>query len=824
MSKADPWAQPTENIAAVRRPAQSGHRRGPSLRLLLALSAALLLALGLAASALAYYTSQYEGRMYPGVRALGVDLAGLTPKQARHKLLDRAAAYGRDPLTLQQGQRLWSVTPEQLGLELQADKLVEQAYSRGRTGSMIEQWRQRLPIVGASTEINPRYVLDRGKISQYVQGVAADIKREPVNSKLTLVSNGALIASPEAAGQQLDSAATEEKLFALISSLRTEDIKLPVKAIAPSRTRQDWRDARLLASQVATSPATLRLGDRQWTLSPQQLAGAITVEKGRSEVVGRFDSVKLRKLLLPIAADVRVEPKNATLSIQDTRAVLVPEKMGTQLQIEEGVRSLLESLPAERKAALSTQPIPARLTAKHLAPAKEKLDRLFAAPIMLSFQDETWTVPVETLESWTTLSVDEKRRAASVQLDAAAAQAFVAEIAPQIAQEAEDGALTWNDGLVVTKSSQDGYALRTEDATSELLAAVFSPDHALDLPVTVTKPRVPTDDLAALGIKEVIGEGTSKFEGSPPERVSNIRTAAGYLNDTVVAPDEMFSFNESLGEISKERGYKEGLTILADETVPGIGGGVCQVSTTTFRAAFWAGLPINERNQHSYLVYYYQLDGSPEGFDAAVYQPWVDLKWTNNTDHHILVRTSLKKDTLTVRLYGTKTGVRVERADPVISNRVKPLPDRIILDKKMKPGTKEQTEWAHEGMDVAITRTVYKLDGQVLQQTFTSRYKPWGNVFKVGPPLPKKKQTPNPSDSRDSSGSDDRRRTPGPDDDDSGDRDQSGDSDDSRGGAESRDSDDSGDRDESRDNDESGDGDSTDKPSGTPTPTPRPRP
>lgn len=688
---------------------------------------------------LGYYSSRYEGRIYPGSEVLGVDLGGLSPREARRQLEERARAYADSTITVKQGSRTWTITPSQLGLALQADPIIEQAYSRGRSGSLLARWRRRLPIPGQSDRINARYVLDRGRIDSYVRDLAVQVGRKPVESRLALRADGTLVASRESTGQKLDAPAASELLYNVVSKLRREDVTLPVTELRPAQTRQGWRNAARLRQEAAARPLKLALRERRWTIGPRQLGGALDVRRGEGEIVGAFVPQKVAKLLAPIAADVRREPRDATLRIEGERPALSAEQPGEKLEVVPTLAAAIRSLPAERSIELVTRPLPASLTAAELRPAKRRLDILLGSPMTLKFGDETWDLPAESLAAWTKVEIDPAGTGASVRLDERAVLEFVRTISPSVAREPVDGELTWNGGVVVESESSDGYELRTHRSAKLLLAAAFTPEREVALAVKTLRPRVPTDDLAALGIVGEIQTGTSSFEGSPPERVHNIHTAAAYLDDTVVAPGETFSFNDALGEISLERGYQEGLTILADETVPGVGGGVCQVSTTTFRAAFWAGLPIDERNQHSYLVSYYQLDGSPEGFDAAVYQPYVDLKWTNDTGRHILIQTGWTDDELRVVLYGTDPDREVVRHDPIISERKPALPSQTILDSSKPPGYTEQKEWAHEGMHVVLNRTVSE-DGRVLfEDSFASLYKPWGDKFIVGPP---KKRAP----------------------------------------------------------------------------------
>ena len=236
------------------------------------------------------------------------------------------------------------------------------------------------------------------------------------------------------------------------------------------------------------------------------------------------------------------------------------------------------------------------------------------------------------------------------------------------------------------------------------------------------------------GFENLLAEGASLFANSPPERAHNIALAAHKLHGFVIPPGETFSFLETLGPITRDDGYQSSLVIFGDQTVPGVGGGVCQVSTTMFRAAFWAGLPITERNQHSYRVGYYERDGSPPGFDAAVYDPGVDLKFVNDSEHPILIQTHVDEAAMTLKfaLHGRSIGRWVRMLPAVATNWVKhgpPLPDK--LDPDLPMGQRLQVEWAVDGVYTEIQREVVQ-DGNSRFDQFKSRYRPWQERWVVG--------------------------------------------------------------------------------------------
>ncbi|MCX7707737.1 MAG: VanW family protein, partial [Anaerolineae bacterium] len=169
---------------------------------------------------------------------------------------------------------------------------------------------------------------------------------------------------------------------------------------------------------------------------------------------------------------------------------------------------------------------------------------------------------------------------------------------------------------------------------------------------------------------------------------------------------------------------------VGDRTEVGVGGGVCQVSTTVYRAAFWAGFPILERYPHGYVVGWY---GEP-GWDASIFTPEADFRFLNDTGHYILLQPEidLKKGRLTFYVYGTRTRT-VEAEKGVITNR-RPAPEPIYReDPNLPAGTIKQVDWAKEGMDVTVKRIIRYDDGRVKEEKIVSRYRPWQAVFLYGP-------------------------------------------------------------------------------------------
>jgi vancomycin resistance protein YoaR len=258
-------------------------------------------------------------------------------------------------------------------------------------------------------------------------------------------------------------------------------------------------------------------------------------------------------------------------------------------------------------------------------------------------------------------------------------------------------------------------------------------------PPTVTvssefqKPMVQIKDINTYGIIEKVAEGVSNYRGSSNERVHNLLRAATKLHGVLIPQGETFSYNKSVGDISIQTGYKQAYIIQDGKTVLGDGGGICQTSTTMFRAALNAGLPIVERHAHSYRVKYYENDQKP-GLDATVFAPRVDFRFKNDTPAALLIQMSVDKEKkiLIFTLYGTRDEREVTLSPIRVSGYRPPPEPQFIDDPTLPRGTQKQVDFAATGATSKFDYLV-KRNGEVLQQrTFVSNYRPWQAIFLVG--------------------------------------------------------------------------------------------
>jgi vancomycin resistance protein YoaR len=293
----------------------------------------------------------------------------------------------------------------------------------------------------------------------------------------------------------------------------------------------------------------------------------------------------------------------------------------------------------------------------------------------------------------------------------------------------EGRALEFRPSIEGMKIDQDKLLTEIENQYSRLLKESVT----VEAFIVKTKPAITTDAVNDLGIRELLGRGTSKYQHSIPNRIHNVGITAQRISGVVIAPGETFSFNNVVGDVSGATGYKPAYVIKDGRTVLGDGGGVCQVSTTVFRAALNAGLPILERKAHSYRVAYYE-QGSDLGIDSTVFAPSVDLKFKNDTPAHILVQTinDPKKLELTIEIYGTSDGRVAEVSKPEIWG-LSSAPAAVYQDDPSLPmGTIKQVDWAAGGAKAKFDYKVTRNGEVLIQKTFYSTYQPWRAVFLRG--------------------------------------------------------------------------------------------
>jgi len=385
-----------------------------------------------------------------------------------------------------------------------------------------------------------------------------------------------------------------------------------------------------------------------------------------------------------------------------------------------------------------------------VASAQARLDALIASPLLLTMDlqeldsegyrytvQRRWAIDQAMLASWVRIATIEEAAGLRVRvsLDETRLDAFLDELAHAVARPPREGKFLYDPSareINVVYPGQMGVALDVAAARAAILSACFDKERLVELPVHQATPLVTAEELRAMLPLDLISVGESSFAGSTEGRAQNIHLAASQFDGVVVPGGAEFSFLRHLGPVNASTGYAESWVIFGNRTELGTGGGVCQVSTTCFRAAFWGGYPITARSPHAYRVSWYE---PPLGLDAAVFAPTTDMRFENDADSPLLIMASIDKETstLTFAFYGRSLNREVSMLGPTIENTYQPGDAVEEVDPSLPAGTRVLVERARDGLDVRIVRIVEESGNVVSRDEFWSRYQAWPARYRVAP-------------------------------------------------------------------------------------------
>jgi vancomycin resistance protein YoaR len=534
------------------------------------------------------------------------------------------------------------------------------------------------------------------------------------------------------------------------------------------------------------APVTVRHGDQTWTLSAKDLgvnfdarsAAEAAFQVGRHPIAGPDALHQLARLQANLqdqlaayrfghevladeavdrsaglawleqrAREINRPTSEATLRIDGLQVNSTPSQVGYSLDVAASLEAIYGALLHNSGSAVDLAVKETRPLLADVSQAEVFVRQVLGGPVTLTAADPdlddeapppSYTIPAEELAKLVSTEMAplaDGSLQVVTEFDVSPLRALVQSWSADIAREPRDAEVTFDPKtgeIAVVSPSQIGRTLNVEATLEAIRQAALTPERQAVLPLTLVEPAVNMHKIDQMGIKELVAEGTSNFKGSSADRVHNIATAAAAIDNTVIPPGAVFSFNQAIGDVSAEYGYKDSLIIWGDRTAVGVGGGVCQASTTVFRAAYYGGFPIEERWNHGYVVGWY---GTP-GLDATIYTPNIDLKFRNTTDHHLIIKSVLDeaKGTLTFQFYGTKPPWQVEVTGPEVLKETPPPPPVYQKDASLAPGQVRQVEWASKGMDVAWRRVIRDSEGNVLEDaTLESSYTPWAAYYLVGP-------------------------------------------------------------------------------------------
>ncbi|MFN8676727.1 MAG: VanW family protein [Thermomicrobiales bacterium] len=458
-----------------------------------------------------------------------------------------------------------------------------------------------------------------------------------------------------------------------------------------------------------------------------------------------FDNAKLDRWLDQIDRELGVPPRNAELKIDGGAVSIVPEVDGAVVDRAAVLATVTQNLQllGGTTAELPVTTKVATVRATDLEPVKATLTSALSHPVQVTFEKSVWTLPAAEIAQFVDQSVTTNQlggTSVTIGLNHDELAAWLEErFGDEIQRDPVDAEVGWNgEKLVSVEESVDGVSLDAPKLATAVEQAFFGSGGTVIAPVDTTSPEIDSKNLNALGITTLLGSGQSNYSGSSDGRATNVAVGASLLNGTLIPPHGVFSFNDSIGLIDEDKGFVEAQVIDGEKIGKDIGGGICQVSTTVFRAAFLAGMPITEWWPHRFRIGFYELDGWEPGLDASILQPtddpatWADFKFENPSDAWMLVESWTDGVNVWVNLYGADLGYDVEVTGPSWGDKSQMLPPQEVVDDEAAPGTVTLSQAAGIGEELNQYRVVKDRDGNLLwERSFYTKYFPRGDIWKV---------------------------------------------------------------------------------------------
>ena len=524
----------------------------------------------------------YRNEVHPGISVNGVDLGGMTKDEATVALA--RLVDGAGSVTLKSGNTTWLVTPAALGTAMDVRGAVSEAMALSRRSNFFGDVVTRFKLYVESRDLPLKGTVDQAKLDALLSGIAQELHATPLNAELA-IQGSTIDVSDGRNGQGVDTATLGAQLESLLMSLHSATLDVPIVVQEPGVQAEDFDAAKQVAETMMSAPITLTDHEKQWTLTPEQIASFMDFrseeENGRPFVVPYVSQGKMWLFLQLLAPEVKRDPVDAKFTSDD----------GATVRVIPGVNG-------------------------------------------------------ETLDQ------------------------------------------------TATVKALNAIALRPTNRTVEVA-------------VTISKHSLTTAEAEATSFDQ-LSSFTTKYVGTANRRV-NVRITTQYATNVFLAPGQEYNFDKQIGPRTPARGYKLAPGIVGPNKLEDVyGGGICQVSTTTFNAVFFAGLKVTERHNHSIYISHY-----PKGRDATVTDGGKNLRFVNDTGHYIWIRGSSDGATTTISIYGTYDGRKVSYAVGNFYN-VRSPSTITINDPTMLVGKTRVIDTGQTGKQVKTTRLVTAADGSVI--------------------------------------------------------------------------------------------------------------
>lgn len=695
------------------------------------------------------YGYTHVDRVYQGVTIAGVEVGGMTETEARSAIEQTYRDYLAAPVTLTFEGAEYQVVPRDAGIALDVDATVDQAMLFGRDGFIWGRTQTWARALLRGRDLPAVLSVDESRFNQSMSALAPEIARPPANAYIDVASTGEPTIVSEVPGIAFDVGTTKAEVLAHVALMGSAPILVAAPQIPPDIKTDDL--ATQLAEVQTTVGASLVISglDQFWAIRQDDLKKIVTAPGPGQPVDINRDAVKT--LIRGIARSVEHEAVDAALVVTDTGELQVnPSVASVDVNVNATVEAVVAALQSgTHDVALTIKREPAAISDEHAQAALAQAEALVSGGLTLTWKDGSAQLGRSDLIAALTVETNPgEANPFAVGFSPEVIGVLLGTVAETIDIEPANGRYRFVDNKVkLVEKGSNGQQVDIATSTDAIINALMGDKNSAPLTIETLKPEFSNSAAKEIDLPDVLATASTYYGNSSDARRHNVERAVDLQSGWLVAPGDIFSYYENIGPVDEEHGFVTGLGILSDgaggiTTAPVVGGGICQVSTTIFQSAFWAGLEIVERTAHPYwLQSYGQPPSGMKGLDAMVDivddpAMSLDLKFRNSTGNWIAVVMTADGQNVTSEIRGINPGwdIKVTGNEPTISNIVEPPTETMYQDSPELPtGEERQVETAQQGFDATIERVTRDKDGNVIDQyTITSTYVPSVNRYLRG--------------------------------------------------------------------------------------------
>jgi vancomycin resistance protein YoaR len=686
-----------------------------------------LLLLGAAIVGLLLYGFSHSNQIYEGVSVGGIDVGGMSRTEARAEVAETFFGAASSPVLLVSDDQKFYFNPYASGIDVDTEASLDAAFDYGRTGSI---WSRTQDWAGAllnGHDVPMELELDTAKIDATLQGAARELVRDPQPAYLTYDSSGAPTVVPELPGISFDTEATRDQIVQRVLSHSSEPVTLVTNIQQADTTVEDLQTGVTQIESLMESPLVIGGLDNFWSIEPAQMQSLVSYKKGDATV--EVDQPGVEAFVAQIADSVDQQAKDAGITVDDNgQLTALPGQPAITVDQGATTEAVVEALQAgTHNVDLVYTTTPQGISDEVALAAAERGEELLDAGMKITWDGGSVELDRADLLRALTVKIREGQDDPFVfGFDGNIFQGELEQTFKNIDVPVKEPRLRLVNGEIVPEQKgANGKAVDVEASIAAIVQAASEGAGEAELTVKTVEPTLSMPVISQIHLGDVLAESSTYYGDSSDARRNNVEVAAELQNGWLIAPGAQFSYAEFIGGVTADQGFVTGFGIVDDgaggvTTAPVIGGGICQVSTTIFQAAFWAGMQIDERYSHPYWI---QTYGEPprgmKGLDAMVnideVNGTLDFKFTNTTGNWIAVQVVDDGTVLTARILGTDPGWTIDVSQPEITDVVKPDSGTQYTDSpELAEGTKLQVEYAQEGFTSTIHRTIRDKDGKVL--------------------------------------------------------------------------------------------------------------